>query len=234
MPEIPCYAYRNPSGDVGRFRVELVSPTDPNLDIIAYNFQDVMFDAWAQQYKDIFTEDQIKEMVDPDDHSKVEAQHDRLLAAGSGPRRPLYVQTLTQDHAEVTYEPSDGYVLAIGKTEVVPKKLLRPALADVSNLFVSPQYQGQGIGYATLRSMLDHFSLDKQLVVYELLINRGALQLLGRLTFKQIQLWDESYFGEDRAQGRFQGPTVGDLAEIIESRQPWIAERQQLTPESEI
>ncbi|MGC1176741.1 MAG: hypothetical protein WA843_01615 [Candidatus Saccharimonadales bacterium] len=247
LNEIEGYTYRNPEAPDDVPTDWQVVPTESNgehLPAIAESFQEVMHDAWSIQFANTYDEASIAQEVDPTNPEKVEAQLQRIRKSGNG-EDSLYV------HARFPVPSllgpgSTWYTPAIGKTVPVDA---RPRweravkrhgsegdyLADVSNVFVRPSdvfqraTQQRGIGSSVLRSLLDAYPQDTPTVVYDYPDNTRVVELLRRLRFEAGKTWNVPLFGTVVSQTKYDGPLVGELIEVIESRRPWLAEREPLT-----
>ncbi len=216
------FRYKNPDSDIAYIEVTPVNPHNPqdyprSVEGTAHIFQAVMNEAWTEQLKERFQPEDITKTVSPENTALVRAQTDRLRS-GNQPDAPAYVLAHYPSRTHMFY---DG----IGKALEV-KRLLRPNLADISNVFVSPRSQSKGMGSAITRTLLDAFPVDMQTAVYDFPFNRRTVALLGRIGFSAKKTWQKTYFGQKVDQTWFEGPEVGELIETMETKRPWLRERQ--------
>ena len=182
----------------------------------------------------------------------VEAQRKRLVKSTGTPGRPLYVDarfSRSNLRKPDDFEDIDEtvWMVGVGKAKYADgrprsKRLLSPGtlksanLADVGDVYVLPRnlpvnikLQGQGIGSAILRSMLDHYPEDMPAVIYEYpAINPRLTPVIESLGFKAIQERPGSFCGVETPQVLYAGPFCGDLVETLETRKPWLRERDTL------
>lgn len=223
--------FRSDEGFPGTFRVGAVVPASRSLGIVAQEFQTVMLEAWTVQFEGQFTEEQIRETVNPDDKAKVDAQYGRLRLGGQGSEEPTYVHAWIEV-PKISMNGTARYVVGVGKALRVKQRFLKPTLADVSNVFVRPtapefnlRVQGRGVGSAILHSMLDHFPENMPTVVYDFEFNNHAVEWLSRLGFSADKSWPEEYFGQTVEQTKYDGPPTGEVVETLEAKKPWLKKR---------
>ena len=241
------YSYVNPDEEqLGNFQVV---PSDPRGE--AYNhlpttYQEVMNEAWTEQFGAKFTADQIAQTVDPANPSLV-ARQELRLQSGNQPGGPTYVHAQVGMAEALPVKPYQFYyVTGIGKgtyadsrpgwqrklSAYVPEE---NRLADVSNVFVRPAFlnptsgilfQSNGYGSAILRSLLDSFPGDMPTVAYDYEINTRLQPVLQALGFMAIEERPVDLFGTKVQQTQYRGPLSGELAEALEAKRPWLRDRQ--------
>ncbi len=216
------HIYTNPDID-SSIKVEQVSVflgpgASARTTAIAENVQSVIHGAWVNQFAGRFSPDQIAETASPDNPELVRAQAAKLEDSGSDSSKPLFVLARAEKAQLMN-------IFGIGKALEVHRRLWRPSLADVSNVFVMPNYQRRGTGSAILRSLLDRFPDDMETAVYDFPFNFRVVNTLGRLGFSAHKTWKEEYFGQEVDQAWFRGPLVGELKQTMETKRPWLKDR---------
>lgn len=227
MSGVESYRYSPPSrpGAGGVIDVLPVPANDPMLRSHAWVFQRIMNIAWVKQFQGTLSESDIAKTVDNMSPDMVKAQAERLSAPKTE-GQPAYVQGVVFENP-ISQRGTDlrPFVAGFGKSKTAGREA-HPPLADISDIYVLPDYQRKGIGTAIYRSLLDGYQTDQQLVAYELSANPKTLQTLKHLGYSSFKSWRVSQFGKRLDQEYLRGPLVGDMIEELERRNPWLAERE--------
>lgn len=221
------YSYFNDNSRVSetvQFTVGPVGSGIREINDAAFSFQRLMYSAWLNQYKRDYRPEEIARTVNPRDIALKDEQAQRIAQSLESSGQPIYMQAVTKipSLAERNHTLYDRTV-GVGKSSITGKK---NEYADISNVYVDPNYQARGIGSAILHHLLDGFPENMRTVVYELEANKRVDGLLRVLGFRAVKSWKVLTFGEELSQVYYKGPSVGDLTEIIEQKRPWLKNRE--------
>lgn len=228
---VEAYRYRPPHelGAAGYLEIYPIDTSDPRLTSHAWVFQRIMNVAWVQQFEGQLAPEDIAQSVDPKNPDLRAAQTERL-AEEQIAGQPVYVRAQIMD-SSVSQGSGSGLVpvqVGVGKSKTAGRPS-EPILADISDVYVIPEYQSHGIGTSIYRSLLDGFSPEQQLAAYEFAANLRTLKTLERLGYSSIKSWNVEQFGQQMEQTYLRGPLVGDMIEGLERKNPWLAEREPIS-----
>ncbi|MDO8591565.1 MAG: GNAT family N-acetyltransferase [bacterium] len=223
----PTYSYLNDDPQVSgtvQFTVGPVGSGIREINDAAFSFQRLMYIAWLNQYEDDYSPEEIARTVNPKDIALKDEQARRIAQSLESSGQPIYMQAVTKipslsERNHTLYDHTVG----VGKSNFAGKK---NEYADLSNVYVDPEYQARGIGSAILHHLLDGFPEDMRTVVYELEANKHVERLFRSLGFRAVKRWKVLTFGEKLSQVYYSGPSVGDLTKEIEQKRPWLKNRE--------
>lgn len=225
------YRYTNPGKPFGAsdtFDVLKVRHDDPKLiKDVAFFFQKIMHDAFAVQYEGLFSPEEIAQTAYHENPDMVTGQIE-LLSQEPDEGQPAYLRAEVLVHrVSQARFPLMPLRIGLGKSKYAGREG-EPRSADISDVYVYPRYQSRGVGTAIASTLLEGFPEDMTTVAYDFELNDRLKPLLKELGFKAIKTWDAPYFGQQIPQTYYRGPLVGELAEILQKRSPWLKDRQPL------
>jgi GNAT superfamily N-acetyltransferase len=252
MTELPRgYSYDNPaSAEFGRFEVVPASPERPVPPSAAARYQDVIFYSLAEQLEGLRTPRQVATTANPADPSMVEAQACRLAEADGSVGAPSYLQAMLPNAVAPKGSDDPKYMAGFGKAKYADGRgrlarllsLTQPPeeravasanLADIGEVYIWPQFQGEGFGAAIVHSMLGGYSKDMVTAVSQYpSVNQRAVGLIQGMGFSALKVEHrrKMFCGEETPRVIYGGPAVGDLKQELEARYPWLRERQPIMP----
>jgi hypothetical protein len=251
MSELVGYAYHNPSAR--EFKDFEVVPASRDGDLImpAGTMYEVITQAIVTEYARTLSAERLAVVLatrrEGEEGEALDALHRRLTGNSGETGKPLYL------HAQVPSPIEDDFaarlLTGVGKADYAdgrprqqrsadPEGEGAANLADIGDVYVLPTLsslersplQGQGQGSAIVRSMLDHYPADMPAVIYEYPeLNPRIVPLIESLGFKAVAFRLDTFLGLETSQTRYEGPLCGDLIENLETRHPWLRDRESIS-----
>ncbi|GAC1499205.1 MAG: hypothetical protein NVS1B10_01710 [Candidatus Saccharimonadales bacterium] len=209
----------------------------------AYTQQAVRHDSLMVQYQTEMTPTQIATIADPNNKRYIADEENSLKQAGRY-GWPVYLAAELPVNSSMG-KSKIGYVGGIGLAafrqtplKTPRKSIFKPSrnrfYGDVGNIFVRPnlmnmnvKLQGQGIGTAMLRSLLDFYPDDIQTGLIEYPdINQRILPLITNLGLTEVKVNNPKIWPLIGREIVYLGPSVAELKATLEDKHPWLKNRK--------